>query len=195
MNPRDILAVSFCVNATGENKLRPLIVGRYSRPRCFHRGETGSIQAVYRAEDNVCITPEIFSEYFHTELVPEIQRYHHSRSGTFADAIVLVSERFVPLESPDGKIRCLGIPTALYQSLSPLSGQPISALKSQFKLRILSLREGGLTSSFAPPQCAIPSGRSLRSGTRRRALQISDEASRRVSSLLMSPQSLRERHA
>jgi hypothetical protein len=55
-----LLALFWC-NVIGTTKMRPLVVGKYAKPRCF-KG-ISSFLAVYKANRNAWMTKDIFTEW------------------------------------------------------------------------------------------------------------------------------------
>lgn len=60
-----------CTNATGQHKVKPLIIGRAKKPRSF---KTYDIPVDYRNSKSAWMTADIFREWFHHCFVPQVQR-------------------------------------------------------------------------------------------------------------------------
>lgn len=58
---KERLTVSFCANASGTEKLEPLIIGKFKRPRCFKHVK--SFPCTYSATKNAWMTTGLFLEW------------------------------------------------------------------------------------------------------------------------------------
>nr|XP_037280355.1 tigger transposable element-derived protein 6-like [Rhipicephalus microplus] len=55
------ITVLLCCNSTGTKKLKPLVIGKYKKPRCMRN--VVSLPCDYRANSRVWMTRELFSEW------------------------------------------------------------------------------------------------------------------------------------
>lgn len=55
------ISVLLCCNATGTKKLKPLVIGKYKKPRCMRN--VVSLPCHYRANSRAWMTRELFSEW------------------------------------------------------------------------------------------------------------------------------------
>ena len=71
----------FCVNKTGNHKLKPLCVGRSQKPRCFHHVNMKAQPVVYTATKNASnwMTRTVFSDCFYNDFVPEVKKHQSQR--------------------------------------------------------------------------------------------------------------------
>ncbi|KAI7340379.1 hypothetical protein KC315_g724 [Hortaea werneckii] len=59
------ITLHFCVNASGNHKLKPWIIGQYQKPTCFRaaRIEPERLDCIYRWNKKAWMTAEIFTEW------------------------------------------------------------------------------------------------------------------------------------
>lgn len=63
----------FCANATGDHKLKCLVIGKANKPRSFKNSE---VPVVYKSSKTAWMTSFIFKEWFHNTFVPEVCTYY-----------------------------------------------------------------------------------------------------------------------
>ena len=72
---KDRTTVLFCVNKTSTHKLKPLCIGKYAKPRCFHHVNLETMPLAYTASGNAWMTAAIFTEWFKKSFVPNVKRH------------------------------------------------------------------------------------------------------------------------
>jgi hypothetical protein len=94
-----------CTNATGEHKIKPLIIGRAKNPRCF---KNVSLPVEYRNSKNAWMTSSIFENWFHYSFVPEVRKFLRKKKLEQKAMLLLDNAPSHPpspnLISDDGKI-------------------------------------------------------------------------------------------
>lgn len=58
-----------CTNATGNHKLKPLVIGKSKNPRCFRNF---NCPVYYKSSKSAWMTTQIFKSWFHDVFVPEV---------------------------------------------------------------------------------------------------------------------------
>ena len=53
-----------CVNATGQHKLKPVLIGKYHKPRCFNHVTMEALPVPYTAQQNSWMNSDIFECWF-----------------------------------------------------------------------------------------------------------------------------------
>ncbi|XP_075795304.1 tigger transposable element-derived protein 3 [Pelodiscus sinensis] len=130
---REQLCVVLCVNGSGTEKQKPVVVGRRLAPRCFFGVNTETLPVLYRSSANSQLTPELFSEWL-TDFDREMGRQHRSV------ALVLDAERRCPNPEP-ANIRLVFLPPRPRHDDSPspcpLHPDIVRDFKSRYKRRLL----------------------------------------------------------
>lgn len=62
-----------CANAAGSHKLKPLVIGKSKKPRCFTNFKN---PVVYKSNKTAWMTAEIFKNWFFQQFVPEVCSRH-----------------------------------------------------------------------------------------------------------------------
>ena len=62
---KDRLTVALCVNASGTEKLKPLVIGKSKRPRCFGKKFDPNQIVTYRNNKKAWMTSILFAEWLH----------------------------------------------------------------------------------------------------------------------------------
>jgi hypothetical protein len=60
---KDRLTASLCVNATGTDKVRPLVIGKAANPRCFGRNFDPTVYVDYQHNKKAWMTTGVFQEW------------------------------------------------------------------------------------------------------------------------------------
>ncbi|ODM88784.1 Tigger transposable element-derived protein 6 [Orchesella cincta] len=64
---KERLSVLLCANATGSDKLKPLVIGKSAKPRCFSAIKNlASLPVTYRSNKSAWMTSQIFEEWLRT---------------------------------------------------------------------------------------------------------------------------------
>ena len=69
------LSIALCSNAAGTEKLKPIVIGKSQRPRCFGKRNLEDLPVVYRFNKTAWMTSLIFTEWLHN-----LDRYFNSRN-------------------------------------------------------------------------------------------------------------------
>ena len=59
---KDRLTVLGCTNATGTHKLKPVLIGKSAKPRCFKHVNMDALPVIYKSQRNAWMNSEIFAE-------------------------------------------------------------------------------------------------------------------------------------
>ena len=145
---KERLTLLFCVNKTGTHKMKPLCIGKYNSPRCFHHMNMENLPFVYRNSGNAWITSTIFTEWFFKMFVPAVRNHQRSR-GLEEKALLLLDN--CPAHPPadalvtsDGKIRVEYLPKNTTSIIQPLDQGIISTFKQNYRrLLIQSMLDSG----------------------------------------------------
>ena len=50
-------------NMSGTDKIKPLVVGKSAKPRCFNRVDVGALPVIYKSNRTAWMTGQIFNEW------------------------------------------------------------------------------------------------------------------------------------
>lgn len=109
-----------CCNATGDNKIRLMVIGRSRKPRCF-AGFDVNDYVYYKSNKTAWMTRELFESWFREEYVPSVRSYSN-KMGIDSKALLIIDNAPCHLElvSDDGKIRCMFLPPNSTPILQPM---------------------------------------------------------------------------
>ncbi|KAI5929461.1 jerky protein homolog [Manis javanica] len=119
---KDRLTVLMCANATGSHKIKPLVIGKCSGPRAFKGIQ--HLPAAYKAQGNVWVDKEIFSDWFHHIFVPSVKE-HFRTTGLPEDSkaiLLLDHSRAHPQESElvSDNIFTIFLPASVTSLIQPM---------------------------------------------------------------------------
>ena len=60
---KERLSIALCVNADGSHKFKPLIIGKYERPRCFKNVRIHSMPMMYCNNAKAWMITSLFQEW------------------------------------------------------------------------------------------------------------------------------------
>ena len=61
-----------CTNATGAHKLKPIVIGKYKKPRDFRNANMEALPVCYVGQKNAWMNTDIFESWFHLQFVPTL---------------------------------------------------------------------------------------------------------------------------
>ena len=134
---KDRVTILFACNWSGNHKLKPLAIGRFQNPRCFHHINKKTLSVIYRHSKNAWMTRDLFSEWFHCEFVPKV-RMHLRRQGLEEKAVLLLDNcpahpHASKLVSMDGKIKVFYLPKNTTAKIQPLDQGIIACFKKHYR--------------------------------------------------------------
>ncbi|XP_055981316.1 jerky protein homolog [Sorex fumeus] len=147
---KDRLTVLACANATGSHKIRPLVIGKCSGAPALKAPQ--QLPVAYRAQGNVWVDQEVFSDWFHHIFVPSVKE-HFSAVGFPADSkavLLLVSSRAHPQEAElaSDNIFTVLLPASVAALVQPMD----QGIRRDFLRRFIS---PAATPPGARPRCAL----------------------------------------
>jgi transposase-like protein len=138
---KDKVTLLLCCNWEGDHKLKPLAIGKYANPRCFHHVNKEKLSVIYRNSKNSWMTREIFTEWFHSYFVPSVRR--HLRSINQEERAVLLLDNCSAhppgstLKSNDGKITLLYLPKNTTSKIQPCDQGIIANFKRHYRFSLV----------------------------------------------------------
>ncbi|XP_053949472.1 jerky protein homolog-like [Anastrepha ludens] len=128
-----------CSNADGSNKIKPLVIGKAAKPRCFNNFQN---PLNYDHSANAWMTKKIFSNWFHNEFVKEVRRFS-AENNIPPKAILLLDNcsAHSPIDSfcsDDGNIVAMSLPPNVTAVIQPMDQNPIKIAKLKYRNMLLS---------------------------------------------------------
>ena len=62
---KERLSIALCTNADGSHKLKPLVIGKYAKPRCFKNVNLSNLGITYRNNKRAWMSATLFQEWLH----------------------------------------------------------------------------------------------------------------------------------
>ncbi|KAJ8934737.1 hypothetical protein NQ314_013219 [Rhamnusium bicolor] len=125
-----------CANASGSHKLRLFVLGKAKKPRAF---ANSSIPVSYKGQRKAWVTQDIFSEWFHSEFVPDVRRKLKQLNLSPTALLILDNAPGHPDEliSDDNKISVMFLPANCTPILQPMDQHVIQAVKLFYRKKLL----------------------------------------------------------
>ena len=60
---KERITIGLCCNLDGTDKLRPIVIGKSAKPRCFGKIKSESLPVVWRANEKAWMTLNLFQEW------------------------------------------------------------------------------------------------------------------------------------
>ena len=60
---KERLSIALCANSDGSHKLKPLIIGKYAKPRCFKHVKINNLPVIYRNNKKAWMLTTTFQEW------------------------------------------------------------------------------------------------------------------------------------
>ena len=126
---KDCLTVLGCTNATGTHKLKPVMIGKFAKPRCFKNVNMDALPVIYKSQRNAWMNSEIFAEWFKKDFVPAAKRHQRAQNICSPKALLLIdncSAHPQELKTRDGSVTCMLLPPNTSHSHSDFSWTTLS---------------------------------------------------------------------
>lgn len=129
---KERITVQLCSNATGDNKIRLMLIGRYMKPRCFKNFVVDDY-VCYTANRAAWMTTDFFKKWFTDEFVPMVRLYSQ-KMGIPAKAVLIMdnASSHPDLSSDDGLIKVMFLPPRSTPLLQPMDIGIIRSFKSNY---------------------------------------------------------------
>lgn len=137
---KDRLTVLGCTNATGTHKLKPVLIGKSAKPRCFKNVNMDALPVTYKSQRNAWMNSEIFAEWFTKEFVPAVKRHQRLQNIHSPKALLLIdncSAHPDELSSCDGSVTCMFLPPNTTSLIQPMDQGVLQAMKNRYKRKLL----------------------------------------------------------
>lgn len=138
---KDRVTILFCTNKTGTHKVKPLCIGKFKNPRCFHHVNRSTLPLSYSHSKNAWMTSTIFEEWFQKEFVPSVRK--HLRQQRLEPKALLLLDNCPAhppadsLVSRDGKIRVSYLPKNTTSKIQPMDQGVISTFKMIYRRELI----------------------------------------------------------
>ena len=143
---KDRLTVLGCTNATGTHKLKHVLTGKSTKPRCFKNVNIvmDALPVIYKSQRNAWMNSEIFAEWFSKEFVPAVKRHQRLQNIRSPKALLLIdncSAHPDELSSRDGSVTCMFLPPNTTSLIQPMDQGVLQAMKKKDDTRESSSRK------------------------------------------------------
>ena len=137
---KERLTALLCCNKTGKHKVRPLVIGKSAKPRCFKHVNMKKLSCDYANTQRAWMTSTVFTDWFHDSFVPQVRRFMR-KSKLEEKAILLLDNCSAhppnALVSKCKKIKCVFLPPNTTSKIQPCDQGIISAVKRQYRRRLM----------------------------------------------------------
>ncbi|XP_066254651.1 jerky protein homolog-like [Euwallacea similis] len=128
-----------CTNATGDHKIKPLVIGKAKRPRCF---TNFSLPVDYAYSKKGWMTCTIFENWFHKCFVPQVEKYLDEKKLPLRAMLLLDNAPSHPIAeklcSKDGNIFVKYTPPNITPLIQPMDQNVIRLTKLYYGSSLLS---------------------------------------------------------
>ena len=137
---KDRLTVFGCTNTTGTYKLKPVMIGKFVKPRCFKNVNMDALPVIYKSRRNARMNSEIFAEWFKKDFVPAVKRHQCAQNIHSPKVLLLInncSAHPQELKTHDGSVTCMSLPPNTASLIQPMDQGILQALKNRYKRKLL----------------------------------------------------------
>lgn len=137
---KERITVLPCSNASGEHKLRLLVIGKSKKPRAFKNLNLQGLPTAYRNQKSAWMDTNIFKEWFFREFVPEVETFLNNE-GLPRKALLLIDN--APShpsaeELSSGDIKTIFLPPNVTSLVQPMDQNVIVSLKKKYRRKLLT---------------------------------------------------------
>ncbi|CAF1597859.1 unnamed protein product [Rotaria magnacalcarata] len=140
--------ILFCVNSTGEEKLKPLVIAKSLKPRCFKNLNVSKLPINWRANKTAWLNVKLFSEWL-SDLNVSMKK-QKSKIILFLD-----SAPYHPVDIELSNIKLQYFPPNTTSKLQPLDQGIIHAFKTHYRKRLVKYIIARCTTAQTPDDIKI----------------------------------------
>lgn len=141
---KERITVLPCSNATGNHKLRLLIIGKSKKPRAFKNLALQGLPASYSNQKSAWMDKNIFKTWFFDEFVPEVTKFLNERELPQKALLLIDNAPSHPDEEVlcSGDIKAIFLPPNVTSLIQPMDQGVIEALKKSYRRKMLTYMLG-----------------------------------------------------
>ncbi|XP_018099221.1 tigger transposable element-derived protein 1-like [Xenopus laevis] len=138
--PNDRLTLLIGGNASGDFKLKPLLVHRSLNPRALRNVTKASLPVIWRANTKAWVTVAVFQDWFLNHFIPAVKCYCLGKNILFKILLVLDNAPGHPntLDDIDPNVKVVFLPPNTTSLLQPMGQGVIASFKAYYLLRTFS---------------------------------------------------------
>uniref|UniRef100_A0A1B6GWK2 HTH CENPB-type domain-containing protein n=1 Tax=Cuerna arida TaxID=1464854 RepID=A0A1B6GWK2_9HEMI len=136
---KDRVTVLGCANAAGSLKLKPVVIGKYKKPRAFKNTNVDTFPSTYTNQKNAWMDSRIFKQWFFEEFVPVVEAFLENKKLPRKALLILDNASSHPDadELVSDGIRALFLPPNVTALIQPLDQGVLETFKRNYKKRLL----------------------------------------------------------
>lgn len=144
---KERVTILACSNATGVHKLPLGFIGKSKKPRAFKNfKDLSSLPVCYRNQRSAWMNCEIFSDWFHKQFVPQVEK-HLAKNNLPRKAVLLLDNApSHPSEDElkNGDIKCVFLPPNVTSLCQPMDQGVLESLKRTYRRKLLTVLIAGM---------------------------------------------------
>ncbi|XP_044275311.1 tigger transposable element-derived protein 1-like [Varanus komodoensis] len=131
---KDRLTLLFGGNASGDKKLKPLLVYHSENPRALKNITKGSLPVVWRSYPKAWVTQTIFQDWFFHHFIPEVEKYCLEKDIPFNILLLLDSAPGHPpfMDDFHPNIKVVPLPPNTTSLIQPMDQGVIATFKKYY---------------------------------------------------------------
>lgn len=137
---KDRLTLLLGGNASGDLKLKPLLVHRSLNPRALRNVTKASLPVIWRANSKAWVTLAMFEEWFSNHFVPTVERYCLGKNIPFKILLLLDNALGHPniLDDMHPNVKVVFLPPNITSLIQPMDQGVIASFKAYYLRRTFS---------------------------------------------------------
>lgn len=150
---KERLTILACSNASGNLKLKPMVIGKSKKPRAFKNMEMSNLPVYYRNQKSAWMDATLFKAWFEEEFVPTVEQFLKSKNLPRKALLLLDNAPSHPAELIDGDIKTIFLPPNVTSLIQPLDQGVLENLKRNYKRCLLRALLDGLEENCSVSDC------------------------------------------
>ena len=138
---KDRLTLLLGGNASGDCKLKPMLVYKFLNPRALTGVIKASLPVIWRQNDSAWVTIKLFENWFKDDFVPEVERYCKSKKIPFKILLTLDNApgHGVRLDELNPNVKVVYLPANTTSIIQPMDQGVIATFKAYYLRRTLAM--------------------------------------------------------
>lgn len=139
---KERVTILACSNATGQHKLKLLMIGKSKNPRAFKKiNEKALLPVNYTNQSSAWMNSTIFKDWFFGKFVPSVER--HLKENNLPRKALLILDNAPTHPSVEdltsGDIKCMFLPPNVTSICQPMDQGVLEALKKKYRRKLMSV--------------------------------------------------------
>lgn len=143
-----------CSNASGNLKLKTMLIGKSKKPRAFKNVHIQSLPVYYKNQKSAWMDADLFKKWFFDEFVPNVETFLRNQNLPRKAVLLLDNAPCHPNDDElvSGNIKALFLPPNVTSLIQPLDQGVLENMKRNYRKKLLKALIEGIEENKSVPE-------------------------------------------